>query len=86
MALLKFFFVWSLASGTATYAAFSLGATRLPVVARNAGRSLGMGFNYFKVLMKLMTPKAEEANLILSQYRQGSQQAHAFTREFKSSL
>jgi hypothetical protein len=45
-----------------------------------------MGFNYFKVLMKLMTPKAEEANLILSQYRQSSQQAHAFTREFKSSL
>jgi hypothetical protein len=47
---------------------------------------MGMGFNYFKILLKLMTPQAEEANLILSQYRQGSQQAHAFTREFKSSL
>lgn len=85
MALLKFFLFWCCATGTATAAAFSLGP-RLPMVARHAGRSMGMGFNYFKILLKLMTPQAEEANLILSQYRQGSQQAHAFTREFKSSL
>ena len=45
-----------------------------------------MWFNYFKVMIKVMTPEDEQANLILSQYRKGSQQAHAFTREFKSSL
>ena len=45
-----------------------------------------MGYNYFKVTLKHFTPDAKEANTIISQYRKGSQQAHAFTREFKQSL
>ena len=56
----------------ATYCAFSLGS-RLPIAARNAGRSIGMGFNYFKVGLRVFTePAADQANLIVSQYRQGS--------------
>jgi hypothetical protein len=72
MALLKFFFISTLTTGGATYMAFSLGPTKLPIVARNAGRTIGMWFNYFKVMIKVMTPEAEEANIILSQYRKGS--------------
>ena len=52
--------------------AFSLGPAKLPIVARNAGRTIGMWFNYFKVMIKVMTPEDEQANLILSQYRKGS--------------
>jgi hypothetical protein len=32
------------------------------MVSRHAGRAIGMGFNYFKVMLKVMTPNAEEAN------------------------
>ena len=45
-----------------------------------------MGYNYFKVTLRFFTPEAEHANQIVNQYRKGSQQAHAFTREFKASL
>ena len=65
MAILRYFFIWSVASSTATYMAFSLGP-KLPIVARNAGRTIGMWFNYFKVMIRVLTPDAEEANLILS--------------------
>lgn len=85
MAIIKYILIWSFATGSATAMAFSLGP-KLPLVSRNAGRTIGMWFNYFKVMIKVMTPKAEEANMILSQYRKSSQTAHAFTREFKSSL
>jgi len=66
MALLKFIIITTFATGSATAMAFSLGASKLPIVSRNAGRTIGMWFNYFKVMLKLMTPKAEEANVILS--------------------
>jgi len=72
MALLKYFFITSLTTGGATYMAFSLGPAKLPIVARNAGRTIGMWFNYFKIMIKVMTPEDEQANLILSQYRKGS--------------
>jgi hypothetical protein len=50
---------------SATYYAFTLGS-QLPVASRNAGRALGMGFNYFKVALKFFTPQSEEANKIVS--------------------
>ena len=42
-----------------------------------------MGYNYFKVLLAVFTPKAEQANQVISEFRKGSQQAHAVLREFK---
>jgi hypothetical protein len=39
-------------TGGATYMAFRLGG-ELPIAARNAGRSLGMGYNYFKVTLRV---------------------------------
>ena len=42
-----------------------------------------MSYNYFKVLLKVFTPKAEQANKIIGEFRKGSQQAHAVLREFK---
>lgn len=48
-----------------TFYAFQLGS-QLPVASRNAGRTLGMGFNYFKVALRFFTPSSEEANKIVS--------------------
>jgi hypothetical protein len=41
--------------GAATYFAFRLG-NELPIASRRAGRSLGMGYNYFKTTLKFFTP------------------------------
>lgn len=58
--------------GCATYCAFSLGSL-LPVASRRAGRSIGMGFNYFKVGLRVMTePAADQTNFLVSHYRKGS--------------
>jgi hypothetical protein len=38
-------------TGGATYFAFRLGS-ELPVASRNAGRAIGMGYNYFKVTIR----------------------------------
>ena len=86
MGLIKFIVYPVLFLGSATYCAFSLGFKTLPLASRNAGRAIGMGYNYFKVTLRFFTPEAEHANQIVNQYRKGSQQAHAFTREFKASL
>ena len=42
-------------TGGATVFAFRLGS-KLPIAARNAGRSLGMGYNYFKVTLRVRDP------------------------------
>ena len=73
MGLIKFFIYPILLFGSATYCAFSLGPKALPLASRNAGRSIGMGYNYFKVTLKFFTPEAEHANQIVNQYRKGSQ-------------
>lgn len=39
-------------TGGATIFAFRLGS-ELPIAARKAGRSLGMGYNYFKVTLRV---------------------------------
>lgn len=44
--------------GISTAYAFRQGP-ELFVAARRAGMKLGMGYNYFKVFVKLMTPEAE---------------------------
>lgn len=41
-------------TGGATYFAFRLGP-ELPLAAKNAGRSLGMSYNYFKVTIRVST-------------------------------
>ncbi|CDW72375.1 UNKNOWN [Stylonychia lemnae] len=69
----------------ATIFAFRLG-NELPIAARRAGQSIGMSYNYFKVTLKFFTPESKQANEIISQFRRTSQQAHAFTREFKHNL
>ncbi len=48
--------------GAASYCAFSLGA-RLPLAARRTGQSLGMGFNYFKAGLRILTEPAPPAGL-----------------------
>lgn len=45
--------------GSATYCAFSLGP-KLIIYSRRAGRSIGMGFNYFKVGLRVFTEPAAD--------------------------
>lgn len=42
-------------TGSATYFAFRLGS-ELPIASRNAGRAIGMGYNYFKVTIRVNSP------------------------------
>lgn len=52
-------------TGSATYVAFRLGS-ELPLAARLAGQSIGMGYNYFKVTLRYFTPESKQANEIIS--------------------
>ena len=59
MGLLKIIAIPIMFLGSATYCAFSLGSARLPLASRNAGRAIGMGYNYFKLTLRFFTPEAE---------------------------
>ena len=73
-------------TGGTTYWAFKLG-NNLPIASRIAGRWIGMKYNYMKVTIRFFMPSdSKEVKNIISEYRKGSQQAHAFTREFKSNM
>ena len=58
-------------TGSATFFAFRLGQ-ELPLAALNAGHSLGMWYNYFKVTVRFFTPDSKQANDIISQFRKTS--------------
>ena len=62
MGLLKIIAVPFMLLGSASYCAFSLGSKKLPIASRNAGRAIGMGYNYFKLTLRFFTPEAEQAN------------------------
>ena len=47
---------------------------RLPIAARKMGNLIGMTYNYFRVLVKVMSPEEETAMKMLSVYRKSSQQ------------
>lgn len=72
------FFRWLtysfLLSGSAVASALSLGPKKLPMVSRQAGRFIGMQFNYVKVLLRVFTPKegSEEQNMLVSEFRKGT--------------
>jgi hypothetical protein len=70
-----------LASG----AAFSL-RQELPVAGRWFGRRVGLGYVYFKAVVKVLRPNQQQTDQILGIVRQVDQQTHAFQREFKSEL
>jgi hypothetical protein len=60
MGLIKTFVIFPIVfMGSATYCAFSLGST-LVIHSRRAGRSIGMGFNYFKVGLRVFTEPAAD--------------------------
>ena len=74
-----------LISGSATYCAFRLG-NQLPIASRKAGQWVGMQYNYLKVTLRFFSPDQDQTNQIIREFRQGSQQAHAFTREVRHSI
>mgnify|MGYP000968361242 FL=1 len=46
----------------------------LPIASRNLGRNIGMGYNYFKVLVKVLSPKDHKPAEIVDIIRKGNQQ------------
>lgn len=59
------------------YSAVMLGP-RLPMAARKMGHRLGMGYNYFRSLVKVLAPEEETAMRLLSAYRKSNQQVIYF--------
>jgi len=73
------------AVGFSVYSAFSLGR-ELPKASRRLGQSFGMGYNYFKVLLRLLTPETQQPGETMDVFRKANQQAAAFSRELKTNL
>jgi hypothetical protein len=71
--------------GACTVLAFRLGQ-ELPKASRKAGRSIGMGYNYMKIIIKHFTPHSEQGVEIVRKARQAGQQAFAFSNEVKMGL
>ena len=59
-------------TGGATYWAFRLGPSGLPAASRNAGRFIGMQYNYLKLTISYFSPPADQANRLISEYRRGT--------------
>ena len=57
MGFIKSFFILFVPStAMATYFSFRLGS-ELPVACKKFGRKVGMGYNYFKVILKVLSPQ-----------------------------
>ncbi|KAL4459377.1 hypothetical protein ABPG74_017990 [Tetrahymena malaccensis] len=69
----------------ATFISFRLG-NQLPIACRNFGRQIGMGYNYFKVILKLLAPQNEKPAEIVDIMRKTEQQSIALTREITESI
>ncbi len=54
-----FFYVIVPGTAYATWMAFRLGK-ELPLASRKLGRKVGMGYNYFKVVLRLMAAQKEQ--------------------------
>lgn len=53
---------------------------------RNTGRKFGMYYNFLKILLNFLKPKAAQSGEIIQMMRSINQQSHAFTRELQSNL
>jgi len=47
---------------------------------------MGMAYNYFRVLLKVMTPEEETAMKIIAAYRKTNQQINALGRELNENM
>lgn len=69
----------------ATFFAFKLGP-ELPKASRRLGRSIGMGYNYFKVILKLMAPQTEIPAEMMDIVRKTNQQITSLNRELRANI
>lgn len=71
--------------GGCTLVAFRLGQ-ELPKASRKAGQTIGMGYNYLKIVLKHLTPHSDHGVELVRKVRQTGQQSFAFTNEVKLNL
>ena len=71
--------------GFCTVVSFRLGQ-ELPKASRKAGQSIGMGYNYMKIVLKHLTPHSDQGVELIRKVRQTGQQAFAFSNEIKLNL
>lgn len=69
----------------ASYFAFRLGP-ELPKASRKLGRNIGMGYNYFKVILKLMAPQTEIPAEMMDIVRKTNQQITSLNRELRANI
>ncbi|OMJ88079.1 hypothetical protein SteCoe_10064 [Stentor coeruleus] len=79
------FFVIIPSIGACTVLSLRLGQ-ELPKACRRTGRSIGMGYNYLKILLKHITPRSSHGVELVRKMRQTGQQAFAFSNEVKWNL
>ena len=79
------FYVIIPALSVSTIVSLRLG-NELPKAATKTGRSIGMGYNYLKILLKHMTPRSNSGVELVRKMRQTGQQAFAFSNEVKWNL
>lgn len=77
MGFIKTFFI-ILFPGTsiAGYFALKLGP-ELPIACRNLGRNIGMGYNYFKVILKVLAPETHAPAEMIDVLRKTNQQVYS---------
>lgn len=74
MGFIKTFLIILFPGGaTAAYFAFRLGP-ELPIACRNLGRTIGMGYNYFKVILKVLAPETQAPAEMIDVIRKTNQQ------------
>ena len=82
MGFLKTLFVVLFPGGAfASYLAFKLGP-ELPIACRNFGRNIGMGYNYFKVILKVLAPETQAPAEVIDMIRKTNQQVPYLLRQF----
>ncbi len=60
--------------------------SKLLISSRQTGRSFGMAYNYFKIILFNLKPKATQSSELVRMIRGINQQSHAFTRELQTNL
>ena len=78
MGFIKTIFIILFPGGAfAGYLSFRLGP-ELPIACRNFGRNIGMGYNYFKVILKVLAPETHAPAEMIDVIRKANQQVIEF--------
>lgn len=86
MGFLKTFLIITFpGTAVATFFAFRLGS-ELPKASRKLGRKIGLGYHYFKVILKVLAPQTEVPAEMMDVLRKTNQQIVSLNRELRANV